>query len=145
MGSSGLGPIRAISPLNTLINCGNSSKLVDRTNRPTFVKRCASGSRFPSVSRSSVIVLNLITLNIIPSLPGLSCVKNTPAPLLAKCNHIVTTNNIGLIQINAMSDIQKSKKRLNICLYIVIIRLQIERFSSQTSYLPVPDLQNFRC
>ena len=58
-------------------------------------------------------------LNIFPLYPGLSCKKNAPAPLLAKCNQIVTTNNIGDMQIKAMSEIQKSKNHLKKCLYIL--------------------------
>ena len=70
--NSGRGPINAISPFSTLISCGNSSIEVERTKRPTGVRRSASGSKLPSASRSSVIVLNLITLNIFPFRPGRS-------------------------------------------------------------------------
>jgi hypothetical protein len=58
--------------------------------------------------------------------------KRAPAPLLAKCNQIVTTIKIGLIQINAISAIQKSKNRLKKCLYIVLIYILIHIDS--TSY-----------
>lgn len=44
----------------------------------------AAGSKQPAESRSSVIVLYLITLKICPSLSGRSCVKKAPALLLAK-------------------------------------------------------------
>ena len=113
----------AISPFNTLISCGNSSKDEERTNFPTFVNLCASGNSCPSVPRSSVIVLNLITLNIFASFPGLSWVKKAPAPLFAKCSHIVTTNKIGDITINAINEIQKSRNRLKKCLYIFLLYL----------------------
>ncbi len=63
---------------------------VERTNLPTFVKRSASGRRLPSASLSSVIVLNLTTLNILPFLPGRSWKKKAPAPLLAKWSQVVT-------------------------------------------------------
>ena len=122
----------------------------DLTNLPTLVSRCASGSNLPSASRSSVIVLNLITLNILASLPGRSCVNITgsknrrrqallppeavpsllgegvggeapPAPLrLTQYNHTVTTISTGLMQISAMRLIQKSKNRLKKCLYILV-------------------------
>ena len=107
-----------MSPFSTFINCGSSSMLVERTNLPTFVRRCASGSRFPSASRSSVMVLNLMTLKILASFPGLFWKKNAPAPLLAKWSQIVTTSNMGLMQISTMSEIQKSRNRLKKCLYI---------------------------
>jgi len=47
-GNKGRGPIKDISPLNTLISCSNSSIEVLRTNLPTLVRRCALGSRLPS-------------------------------------------------------------------------------------------------
>lgn len=63
---------------------------VERTSFPTFVSRWASGRSLPSASRSSVMVLNFTTLKIFPFLPGRSCVKKAPAPLLAKWSHAVT-------------------------------------------------------
>ena len=71
-GSSGRGPISDMSPFRTLMSCGSSSIDVERTNLPTFVRRCASGNKPPSASRSSVIVLNLMTLKFFASLPGRS-------------------------------------------------------------------------
>ena len=117
-GNSGLGPTKAMSPFNTFNSCGNSSSEVERTNRPTLVNRSASGNNLPSPSRSSVIDLNLITLNSFPSFPGRSCVKNTPAPLLAKCNHTAITANTGHITNNTHDTMTKSSKRLKQCLYI---------------------------
>ena len=64
---------------------------------------------------------NLMTLNIFASLPGRSWKKNAPAPLLAKCSQIVTTNRIGEMMIIAMSEIQKSSTRLKKCLYIFFL------------------------
>ena len=101
-------PINAISPLRTLINCGNSSIEVERTNFPTFVKRFSSGKRFPSVSRSSVMVLNLITLNILPFIPGRSCKKKAPVPLFAKCSQKVIRSNTGQIIVNTQNTRMKS-------------------------------------
>ena len=82
--AKGLDTISAISPLSTLISNSTSSIDVERTNFPTFVNCCTSGSRFPFVSLSSVIDLNFITRNIFASLHGRSWKKNAPAPLLAK-------------------------------------------------------------
>ena len=48
---------------------GISSNEVDRTSLPIFVNRCTSGSKFPSPSRSSVMVLNFTTRNIFSFLP----------------------------------------------------------------------------
>ena len=59
-----------------------------------------------------------MTLNILPSLPGRSCVKNAPAPLLAKCNQIVIINNMGHIINSAINTIVKSIMRLKKFLYI---------------------------
>ena len=63
---------------------------VERTKRPTLVRRWASGRSLPSASRSSVIVLNLTTLKILAFLPGRSWKKKAPAPLLAKWSQVVT-------------------------------------------------------
>ena len=64
-----------------------------------------------------------MTLNILPSLPGLSWKKKAPAPLLAKYSQMVTNNRIGLMQINAISEIKKSKNLLKKCLYIEVLKL----------------------
>ena len=127
LGSSGRGPISAMSPFSTLMSCGSSSMLVERTNLPTVVRRCASGSSLPFSSRSSVMVLNLMTLKILPSLPGRSWKKKslpqTPPsregfPFLSAIkSQIDITNRMGLMQISAMSEIQKSRNRLKKCLY----------------------------
>ena len=118
-----------ISPFSTLISCGSSSILVLLTNLPTLVSRFASDNNLPFSSRSSVIVLNLITLNILTFLPGLSWKKNAPAPLFAKCSQMVTTNKIGLIQIRTISEIQKSKRRLKKCLYMLTQKkIMLQRF-----------------
>ena len=114
-GNNGLGPISDMSPLRTLTNCGNSSIDVERTNLPTFVRRASSGNRFPLVSHSSVMVLNL---NNRPSFPGRSCRKNAPAPLLAKCSQTATMSRKGHITSNAHNAKMKSITRLKKCLYI---------------------------
>ena len=44
----------------------------ERTILPILVRRTSSGSSLPPASRSSVIVLNLIALNILAFLPGRS-------------------------------------------------------------------------
>ena len=108
-----------MSPLRTLTSWGNSSIDIERTNRPTLVRRASSESNCPCASRSSVIVLNLTILKILPSFPGRSWRKKAPAPLLAKCNHNVTTNNNGLRHISTKNAIQKSKNRLKKYLYIL--------------------------
>ncbi|EXY37139.1 hypothetical protein M141_0793 [Bacteroides fragilis str. S38L5] len=41
------------------------------------------------------MVLNFITLKILPSLPGRFCKKKTPAPLLAKYNQKTIMKSIG--------------------------------------------------
>ena len=66
---------------------------VERTKRPTLVRRWASGRSLPSASRSSVMVLNLTTLKILAFLPGRSWKKKAPAPLLAKWSQVVTAAN----------------------------------------------------
>ena len=123
-----------ISPFRTFISWGNSSIEVERTKRPTFVNRSASGSKLPSASRSSVMVLNLITLNTFPPFPGRSCMKKAPVPLLAKCNHKVTTNNIGQITTNTQKTMIKSINRLKKCL--------VGRFVRSTSIDELPQLIN---
>ena len=116
--NNGLGPINAISPIRTLNNCGNSSIDVERTICPTLVSLFSSGSKFPSSSRSSVIVLNFTTVNILPSFPGLFCVKKIPAPLFAKCSKMAMIIKNHPINSNATSAIIKSRTRLKKCLYI---------------------------
>ena len=117
-GNNGLGPINAISPFSTLINCGNSSMENERTIFPIFVKRATSGNKLPSASLSSVIVLNLIILKILAPLPGRPCVKKTPAPLFTKCNHIVIINKTGHITSKTLKTKIKSITRLKKNLYI---------------------------
>lgn len=114
--NSGRGPINAISPFSTLTSCGSSSMLVERTNLPTLVNLCSSGRRLPSLSRSSVMVLNLITRKIFPLRPGRSWVKKAPAPLLAKCNQRVIRSSIGQMTANTQKTRMKSISLLkNVC------------------------------
>lgn len=77
---SGLGPMIAMSPLTMLNTSGSSSRLVERRARPNFVRRRSSGSRFPSASRSSVIVRNLYRLNTFSSRPGRGWRNSTGLP-----------------------------------------------------------------
>lgn len=116
--NKGLGPIKLISPFITFKSCGTSSSEVDRTNFPTLVNRCASGRRFPEVSFSSVIVLNLTTLNIRSFFPGRSCMKKAPAPLLAITRQSHVNKKTGQMTINPNSEKIMSKKRLKYKLYI---------------------------
>jgi hypothetical protein len=51
--SSGHGPIQLMSRLSTLINSGNSSRLVQRSNCPNAVMRSSSGKSPPSTLRVS--------------------------------------------------------------------------------------------
>lgn len=69
----------------------------ERTILPIFVRRSASGNKFPPESRSSVIVLNFMALNIRAFFPGRSWVKKTPAPLLVKWRKIIRRSNMGQI------------------------------------------------
>src|SRR5690606_27503824 len=69
---SGLGPTRLMSPFSTFHKPGSSSKLDDRSKEPNLVKRAESGNKLPSLSRSSVIDLNLYILNGFPLIPGLT-------------------------------------------------------------------------
>ena len=108
----------AISPFNTLINCGNSSMERERTILPIFVRRSASGNKFPPESRSSVIVLNFMALNIRAFFPGRSWVKKTPAPLLVKWRKIIRRSNMGQITNRTIKTITKSNPRFNPLLYI---------------------------
>ena len=110
----------AMSPLSTLNSCGSSSSDVDLTNLPTLVSRSVSGRRLPSASRSSVIVLNLITLKISPCSPGRFWKKNAPVPLLAKCNHMVTNSSTGLRQMMAIREIKNPSHLLMNFLYIIL-------------------------
>lgn len=82
------------------------------TTRPMRVNLFASGSKKPFSSLSSVIVLNFKILKIFPLRPGLSWVKNTPAPLLAKCKHIDTKRRGIARTTNAENENTKSKMRL---------------------------------
>src|SRR5690625_4192926 len=70
-GNKGLGPIKLISPLSTLMSCGISSREVLRTKLPTLVNRSASGNKLPSLSFLSFIDLNLMILKMRSSFPGL--------------------------------------------------------------------------
>src|SRR5690606_12847678 len=69
-GRSGRGPIKDISPFNTLKNCGNSSIESFLINFPNDVNLSSSGKKLPFASLLSFIVLNLISLNIFSFLPG---------------------------------------------------------------------------
>ena len=115
---SGRGPIIAISPFSTFINCGNSSILVFLTNRPNLVIRCTSGNSLPSGPFFSFIVLNLIILNGLPLYPGRSCKKNAPAPSLKISSRMVTINRNGQIINSTQSTTKKSIMRFKKCLYI---------------------------
>ena len=55
---NGRGPTRLMSPLITDHSCGSSSRLLERSRRPSGVSRASSGSRLPSGWRSLVIVRN---------------------------------------------------------------------------------------
>ena len=118
--NNGRGPMNAMSPFNILINCGNSSIDVERMNLPTLVNRLASGSRLPSTSRSSVIVLNFNALKIFSFLPGRSCAKNTPFHpfLLTKKSKIATQINSGENKINAINAPKKPIGLFTIYIYI---------------------------
>ena len=117
--NKGRGPMSDISPLNTLISCGNSSILVDLIHCPTLVIRTSSGNRLPSSSRSSLIVLNFIILKILASFPGRSCKKKAPAPLFARFKNSHTSNKNQLISNNTTPDTTISINRLKKCLYII--------------------------
>lgn len=106
-----------MSPRSTFQSWGSSSMEVERTSRPTRVRRRASGSRLPSASRSSVMVLNLRMRNIRPLRPGRSCRKNAPAPRLAKCSHTVTTPNGTAKTMSDTPETSISIRRLKKCLY----------------------------
>src|SRR3546814_18389396 len=80
----GRGPIRLMSPFITFKSCGISSKEVFLTNLPIAVSRDASGSKFQKASFLSFMVLNLMTLNILPFLPGRSCRKKKETLLESK-------------------------------------------------------------
>lgn len=70
--NNGRGPIRAISPFNTLKSWGSSSMEVARTIFPMEVIRKSSGNNSPWQFFRSFMVLNLMILNIFPSFPGRS-------------------------------------------------------------------------
>src|SRR5699024_2231967 len=58
--NNGRGPIKLISPFNTLNNCGNSSKLNFLMTFPVLVILSSFGNKLPRSSVSFVIVLNLL-------------------------------------------------------------------------------------
>lgn len=92
--NKGLGPTKLISPFNTFINWGISSREVFLTKRPIGVKRWASGKRFPSSSLRSFIVLNLTTRKILPFFPGRLWKKNG-SPRLDIARTITTVKKTG--------------------------------------------------
>lgn len=117
--NNGLGPMRLMSPLSTLMSWGISSKLVLRMNLPTGVRRTASGRRFPTASFFSFIVLNLMTLKSLPCLPGRVWVKKG-LPELAMESRIVMSRNRGDSSSRAMRLRRKSRDGLKILLYICL-------------------------
>src|SRR3546814_10579986 len=102
----GRGPIRLMSPFITFKSCGISSKEIFLTNLPIAVSRDASGSKFPKASFLSFMVLNLMTLNILPFLPGRSCRKKTE-PLLERKNKTEVKKKMGN---NKMKAINRSEE-----------------------------------
>ena len=92
-----------MSPFNILISSGNSSNDVDLNFLPNEVSLTSSGNRFPSLSFSSVIVLNLYNLNIFSFLPGLSCVNKTGDPnfILTRIAVIIIIGDKTIIANNA--------------------------------------------
>src|SRR5699024_7799761 len=122
-GTGGLGPIMLISPFNTLNNCGNSSKLVFLKKLPTLVT-LGSPSKVlnpdPIFTALSTIVLNLIILKILPSLPSLSCLKNT-GPLDVNLIAIEINNKNGAVIYMATILTKKSKIRFILfCIAFII-------------------------
>ena len=83
-----------------------------------------SGNKFPRLSFSSFIVLNLTILNILPFFPGRSWKKKT-FPLLAKYKTAIITPMTGDKMIKTPAAIEKSISRLKKCRYIVLIRVAI--------------------
>src|ERR1700719_570857 len=67
VGRSGRGPTKLISPLRTLISCGNSSTRVRRMKRPMAVTRGSlmfAQAACPSFSASLVMLRNLSNVNV---------------------------------------------------------------------------------
>ena len=122
-------------PFDHVQQLGISSSEVDRTNRPAFVSRCSSGSRFPAASRSSVIVLNLMTLKIFSFFPGRSCRKKAPAPLLTIVSQPHTIRKMGLMMINPERERVKSSRRLMNFLYIFGIKSCLKCFFKLSKHL----------
>lgn len=99
-----------MSPKNTLMNCGSSSILVLRMKSPNGNFR---GSSFVactlSASSFTFMDLNLMHLNILPSNPVLSCMKNTgPGDvifiMIATISQIHGKKNTNTIVENKMSN-----------------------------------------
>jgi hypothetical protein len=67
----------------------------------------------------------LITLKILPPLPGLSWVKKAPAPLLAIESQTQTSRNTGLMMTNPINDKEISRKRLKNSLYMYQVKYRL--------------------
>jgi hypothetical protein len=109
----GRGPTRDISPLSTLINCGNSSILVLRKKAPI---RVTLGSLLevvncPDCAAFSTIVRILQILNGLKPLPIRSCLKNT-GPLESNFTSNAIRLRNGARTIKPKSATAKSKQRL---------------------------------
>lgn len=79
-GTSGLGPIRFISPLITLTSCGNSSSLYWRRKAPIRVTRGSPATVTVAPCVSGTIVLNFQMPNDLPWRPTLNCLKKIGRP-----------------------------------------------------------------
>ncbi len=88
-------------------------------NLPMGVSRCASGKRFPCLSRFSFMVLNLITLKGLACLPGRVWVKKG-RPELAMLRSKVMSKNSGNSISRDRRLMRKSREGLKILEYILV-------------------------
>src|SRR5690606_34510276 len=107
-----------MSPLITFNNCGISSSDVFLINLPTAVSRSASSNKFPEASLLSFIVLNLISLKILPFLPGRGWMKKG-FPEFATASNTVIMKNTGVrttspvkLTIKSINDFKKNRYRI---------------------------------
>ena len=97
-------PIIPLSPIKILINDGNSSNDVERKNLPYETNLISSGSSFPSLSFSFVIVRNFNNDMILSFFPGLFCTKKgfpfiQIAPIIVK----ITSNGESTIKAHKLN------------------------------------------
>ena len=94
-GTSGRGPTKLISPINTFHNSGNSSILYFLSTAPKGVIRFSPAIEIEHPEWDTCIDRNLYIVNNRPFCPTRTCLKSTgPSGILIRIN-TATTNSIG--------------------------------------------------